>query len=611
MVQDTKSKSEMGSQEFHKALSHAKDILKASYPMLMIHENQCHNEEPFLHLWKSVSKRSPTQGMTFLPCFHVIVTCPLVEENLEVICFSLMTFHGKKLAEATVDMDTKASERLKNLDLLNDLAYDNLHICQGVQDLKERRWKTYLSKAKVPILDKVKNIFFFEPLEEDVIMRSRLCTYFVRDPIRNDDIKATDYVRCKECWKYHRHRNVSLFTYRNKVLPDLNVKLEEDDEMSDDMVDNEYLVGAENIFFEETAEREELEDFDTFSKNMKNSKVTENVNPQLPIECQVKIEPLAKEEMTDAEIGEQLHEATTDKSDNCGSKRKRRKRSKVKKPGTYSEESLSLAGGWVEADPMFESHLDFKEDKCVKEDADEDFVNENFEEDKEEEHVIKKKEPKWPKKVTKVDYALILRKSTDGLKMEVPNAKGLFLLQKDHEYIYQCGVCTLNRVKYEHVVRCAKRHAEALNCKEPINCPVCDERIENKGCINEHFYEKHSEMKKFCCCECLELFDDEMQLLRKHIIKMHHTAFTKNHLCTHCGNGFHHVHALQQHIVRMHGEAKNHICPHCGKMYATITELGRHVTIQHSSRDVKCLRCDKQFPNFNRVLVRHLETHTG
>ena len=547
--------------------------------------------------------------MTLLPCFHVIVTCELDKADLRVYRFLLMTFHGKKLAQVNVDIDTNASKRLKNLELLSDLANDNLHICQGVQDLKERRWKNYLSKAKVPVLEKVKHVFFFEPLEEDVILRSRLCTYFVRDPVRNDDPRAMDYVRCEECFKYQKVQSVSLFTYRKGNLPEMEPKLEDTSDMSDDMADNEYLDAAEHMYAEETEEREELKDFVLFNKKIYSRKFKEKEQ----FESEVKIEPLVKDEVP-LQVEEGSSEISciplADQGNNLEGQGKRKKRSTAKKVGAYSEESLSLSGGWAEADPMFESHLGFQENESDNDDAveDKDFVNDTVEEEKEEEHKIKK-QPKWPRKVTQVDYALIFRKTSVGLEMLQPDSKGFFVLQKDHEYVYQCGVCKHARNKYEFVMKCSKRHVEEMSLKEPINCPVCDERIVNKGNINEHFFEKHSELKKFCCCECLELFDEE--LLRKHIIRKHHAAGTKEALCTLCGTSFQHVYKLKQHIVKLHGDSKDHICAHCGKMYATGMDLERHVTIQHSTRDMKCLHCEKSFPNFNRIMLRHLQTHTG
>ena len=46
----------------------------------------------------------------------------------------------------------------------------------GVQEVKERKWRSYLANAsKMPVLEKVKSVFLIEPYEDDVILRSRTC----------------------------------------------------------------------------------------------------------------------------------------------------------------------------------------------------------------------------------------------------------------------------------------------------------------------------------------------------------------------------------------------------------------------------------------------------
>ena len=146
--------------------------------------------KPFLH----VSSKEFTQGLNYVSAFYIIVTCEQSEENslLDIFQFSLLTCHGKKLTDMKVAMDPDALEDSK-LPLLDDMASNNLHICQGIQDMSECKWKKYLSKVRDPLLDKVRNIFLIETLEDDVILRSRSCRYIVRNAVRNSDPMATDY----------------------------------------------------------------------------------------------------------------------------------------------------------------------------------------------------------------------------------------------------------------------------------------------------------------------------------------------------------------------------------------------------------------------------------
>ena len=81
--------------------------------------------------------------------------------------------------------------------------------------MNEKRWKTYVTRSKQQVLDKVRSVFFFEWMEDQEVLRSRQCKFYVRNPIRNDDVGAVDYVRCEECSTLNRKREkVTLFSYR-------------------------------------------------------------------------------------------------------------------------------------------------------------------------------------------------------------------------------------------------------------------------------------------------------------------------------------------------------------------------------------------------------------
>ena len=229
-------------------------------------------------------------------------------------------------------------------------------------------------------------------------------------------------------------------------------------------------------------------------------------------------------------------------------------------------------------------------------------------------------ESKWPKRLRKAEYAHVFQETEDGLKQVSTrcantNKKSstiLYTLEKDAKYIFKCMICASVRVKYKYVVRCVTAHVKAIDTKEPIICPVCNEKVENKFQINEHFDKNHSEMNKACCCECLAMFDNEDDLLHKHILQVHHPASSKNHLCTLCGNSFNGARALREHIVSIHEKAKHFMCSDCGQFFPTKDAVTRHGLTMHAPRKAKCLHCEKTFPsNIKDKLMRHLEIHTG
>merc|ERR1719322_2239359 len=124
--------------------------------------------------------------------------------------------------------------------------------------------------------------------------------------------------------------------------------------------------------------------------------------------------------------------------------------------------------------------------------------------------------------------------------------------------------------------------------------------------------EVHADKNQVCCCECLQLFENEDGLLRKHILKNHHSAHPLTHLCTLCGNSFYSAHALRSHIASIHDKSKAHVCPECGKSFPTKPKIDRHLKQAHSPRVMKCLHCPKTFCLGNtEKMVRHLMIHTG
>ena len=116
------------------ALSQASTRLGKRYPMLHTYEGSTAGvaSRPFLHLWKPVSSQGLSQGLTFLPTFSVVLTAETNEEGFDLFAMALLSFHGKIVARQKFNMDAESLDDTK-LEILDDVATDSIHVCQGVQ----------------------------------------------------------------------------------------------------------------------------------------------------------------------------------------------------------------------------------------------------------------------------------------------------------------------------------------------------------------------------------------------------------------------------------------------------------------------------------------------
>lgn len=138
--------------------------LKARYPQLMVHPSVCPQDEtPFVHMWKL----SPANTeMKYLPCFHAVVTLDDGEVNV-----SLFTYHGKLVACVAVDASADMDKPVK---ILEQVANDEILVCQGVADVKEPG-----EGLRGPVL--------YESFGQNrVVARSRACQFAVFDSSSSD-----------------------------------------------------------------------------------------------------------------------------------------------------------------------------------------------------------------------------------------------------------------------------------------------------------------------------------------------------------------------------------------------------------------------------------------
>ena len=312
------------------ALSQASARLGKRYPMLHTYEGTTAGScgKPFLHLWKPVSSQGLCQGLTFLPTFSAVLTAEQNEEGFDTFAMALLSFHGKIVSGQKFNMDPESLDDTK-LEILDDLATDSIHVCQGVQEVQESRWKQYLggkAAKATPVLERVTSVFFVEPFQDEVVLRSRQCKYFVRNPVRNDSPEAVDYIRCEACSVFQKKRPVSLFTYRKH---DQEQPPDDDGECLADLcelVDNEFAGVAEQVHAEERVKAQELRDFRNFSKHIVKH---DDAEEEMVVEPEMNYDAFKTEESDEEEDKDDIYLPPPPSST---AKRKRQPAASKKKP---------------------------------------------------------------------------------------------------------------------------------------------------------------------------------------------------------------------------------------------------------------------------------------
>jgi len=598
--------------------------LKKRYPMLKVYEGTTTANinvgiKSFLHIWKPVSSQCPGQGLTFLPTFSVVITAETNEEGLDLFLISLVTFHGKVVKRHRVSMEADVLDDTK-LEVLDDLATDSIHVCQGVQEVQDRRWQQYVSKAKLPLLQKVMNVFFIEPstisspyASDEVVLRSRQCKYYVKNPVRNQDPAAVDYVRCDQCSVFQKKRPVTLFTYRKTCEGENSGQTnqtfdpnDEEDNLEDslDYRDNEYASVANDVYSNSSQQLRELKEFRDFSKHIVQMKDEDMViQPDLLPYQDLKSEILHSEDIIGGGSLDGDDDDTKDgdfmpskapakkapkrprqpKTDKTASKKVKKEPKEPKVPKTKKSKNLSPAGGGGHAS-----------------------------------------KPIWPKRVT-VQEMQFVRSFVDlgeGFKEFGPDEnEGVYVIEKNVKYQFKCMICMKRHDTYERATKCILRHSQVLNLNIPVKCPLCQSEVENKSLLNLHIELHHSDLQKSCCPECFDFFDydhfsfysarDQDNDMRKHFLKVHHSAVDKPNLCQTCGKGFENEMVLREHTKSVHEKDPQIICSSCGETFFNRKSHRRHMLLRHAQRNLRCLHCDKNLPDEVGKLGLHISIHTG
>ena len=176
--------------EYVNRLDNIRLILSERFPSLSIQQAISQDYVPFLHIWKPISKSSGVQGMPFLPCFHIIVTLSVGDDNENnlshervMVLFQLHSFHGKVLKENVIDLDKCNANT--DYTLVQNMARDKIQLCHGVEEIDRDRFKQFVKLCKLPLLHKIRSVFLIEQFMGSVVFRSRLCE-FALESSRNE-----------------------------------------------------------------------------------------------------------------------------------------------------------------------------------------------------------------------------------------------------------------------------------------------------------------------------------------------------------------------------------------------------------------------------------------
>ena len=151
------------------------------------------------------------------------------------------------------------------------------------------------------------------------------------------------------------------------------------------------------------------------------------------------------------------------------------------------------------------------------------------------------------------------------------------MLEKSTKYQFKCMICLRKCDIHERATKCVARHSQVLDLASPLKCPLCQSDIGNKSLLNLHIETDHPDLQKACCPECFDFIDydhfsfysgrDQDNDLRKHFLKVHHSAVDKPNLCQLCGKGFENEMVLKEHTKSVHEKDPQIICPTCGETF--------------------------------------------
>jgi len=380
------------------ALGHAREILVEQFPKLLIAKNLSPRDfQPFLHIWKPICLPAPSQGLPFLPCFHVIATANFNEEEKDFnIVFNLHSFHGKLLVSDVIRL-SKMEECL--FQQLRDMSDDTLHICQGVKN---------------PDYFKNQPEVYTECLAENFCVRSKQCKFFVN--VSPEERSRGELIHCIPCKEF----KPSIEHLKTEIM-----EQEMDPEyFNGGWGEEQYYDNGEGDFEEEIPEKE----------------VKPKKKPRKPRRKKIKTED-----------------------------------------GGGSEEN---GDGDMSADAAVVKD-DLEDEDKSSDDDDEDGGGGGRGRGR--------------------------GRKTGGSGPKAPRTPKKRALK--------CKVCLMVYNTQEQIEECINWHRTVINLDRSVQCPQCNETLENRLMVTDHFFEKHPGENN-ACSECLSIHN--VKALAAHVVIAHH-----------------------------------------------------------------------------------------
>ena len=602
-------------------LESIKRILCNKFSSLSIQAAVSQDSVPFLHLWKPISKSSGVQGMPFLPCFHIIVTLSVVDNNEDVenqeerqgsiqVLFQLHSFHGKVLKEDIIDLECCNDNTEFNL--VENMEKDNIQLCHGVEEIDCDKFKEFVKSCKLPLLSKVRSVFLIEQFMGSVVFRSRLCEFALENDSQSTHSEDI-FVRCRECssFQYSLKSDITLqgMNSQQTAKPDHNIF--EKVYYKTSVLDMEALAVLHEVrkMYENPLKNVNPR---KSRKNRRTTRLSHGGPNSTNSDIYIKSEPIEDMEQSfpsldstnekiitsHADINEhEMYQIGDSPSDSLVIKRindiNSRKENNGSDDTSISNQNINnaLIMNTDELSETFPLSIDNNTKGCFELQTD-----------------LKKKRGRPRKYHSRTDYLLSMEKRKERKKKEIPPAASS--TANNEVFDETCQIC-LYKFKNESCHRKdQERHEQSLSdLTNPVLCPICNEHIATKYQLTSHFEQHHSEQGLTCCCECLELVPKGNNRLRQHILKTHHTAAVSL-VCPDCGLKCAGNVQFQIHMAIKHSSEKSYMCQHCGIGFAHSKRLQVHLRRNHQPRDLQCPHCDKKFETRDQA-IRHLVVHTG
>ena len=165
------------------------------------------NGNPFLCMWQPMKSRlsNKTESnhkttsvgilLQYLPTFYLVATTQssLVNQNKYLLCLRIITFHGKVVNELK-ETDDQTLTNEEKLNFIHQLRNNSLKLCEGLCTPSKDGDMDFMDKTLRLNPQTFINLYLVEQFDEEIVVRSRKCSYLVDENSKHGDI-------CKECMK--------------------------------------------------------------------------------------------------------------------------------------------------------------------------------------------------------------------------------------------------------------------------------------------------------------------------------------------------------------------------------------------------------------------------